>query len=248
MNKPNTFNFIKLYEFILGMCLAVFITLFICFLINSFYTKKQERVNDASVSKIAWNRSNILLRQDRLYNGKQYRSEQQLLVKEVKLSGNLSLNDELPVTLLANDRKTIKAKYFSLSNTMLIPVNNDQIKILKMSLGLVSCFYLLLIIIVIWQVRKMLLSVKNNNYFNTNNAKRMAYISFLFFLIPSFNSLFNFGLERYFVREFEIKDFRFVNDFNFGIWLWLVAGTLAIIMGFIIGSGTQLKKENDLTI
>lgn len=248
MNKSNTFNFIKLYEFILGMCLAVFTGLFVSFFINSFYTKKQERVNHARVSKIAWNRSNITLRQNRVYDGKFYRSENQLLVKDVKLSNNSGFNGDLPVILLEKDRKTIKAKYFNFSNTILIAVETSQIKTLKIGLGLISCLYIFMILIVIWQVRKMLLSVKNNNYFNNDNAKRMSYIGLLCFLFPSFNGIFNYLLELYFISEFGINDFRFINDFNFSIWLWLVAGTLAIIMGYIIGNGVQLKQENDLTI
>jgi hypothetical protein len=154
----------------------------------------------------------------------------------------------MPVTLLARDRKTIKAKYYPLTNNLLIPVSDKQVSELKIWLGLIRSFYILLIVIGIWQVRKMLLSVKNNTYFQAKNAKRLQYAAFVFFLMPICSRLFSELIEYYLVHTFEIKQLDFVNNHEFSIQLWLVAGIVTVVLAFIVSQGNKLEQENELTI
>jgi hypothetical protein len=237
----------KIYEFILGMAMAVFSVLLLGSLINSFYTFKPKKVNVPSFSSIAWGLDNIKLRQERIYNGAAYLDKKQLLVSGVSIN-SVSALDDMPVTLLARDRKTIKAKYYPLTNNLLISVSDKQVSELKIWLGLIRSFYIFLIVIGIWQVRKMLLSVKNNTYFQAKNAKRLQYAAFVFFLMPICSRLFSELIEYYLVHTFEIKQLDFVNNHEFSIQLWLVAGIVTVVLAFIVSQGNKLEQENELTI
>lgn len=247
MKNTKSGNSFRVYEFILGMAMAIFFVLLIGSLINSFYTFKPKKVNVPIFRSVAWGLDRIKLRQERIYNGTTYLDKQQLLISGVSIN-SASTIDDLPVTLLAKDRKTIKAKYYPLTNNLLIPVSDKQVSELKIWLGLIRSFYILLIVIGIWQVRKMLLSVKNNTHFNVNNAKRLQYTAFIFFLIPVCSRIFNESIEYYLVHTFDIKRLDFVNNHEFSIQLWLVAGVVTVVLAFIIDKGNKLQQENDLTI
>lgn len=247
MKNTTAINGFKMYEFILGLAMTIFFFLLIGSLINSFYTFKPKKVNVPDFSSIAWGLDNIKLRQERIFDGATYLNKKQLLISGVSIN-SVSAFDDMPVTLLAEDRKTIKAKYYPLTSNLLIFVNDKQVSELKIWLGLIRSFYILLIVIGIWQVRKMLLSVKNDTYFQSKNAKRLQYAAFIFFLMPVCSRLFNELIEYYLVHTFQIKQLNFINNHEFSIQLWLVAGIVTVVLAFIVSQGDKLKQENDLTI
>ena len=106
-----------------------------------------------------------------------------------------------------------------------------------------------MIIFVIWQVKVMLVSLKRNTFFdNKIVGQKMTLIGLMFVIFPIVNLIINYLMEDYLIKLVEFERLKFVHDYDFTIWLWIVGGILGIIIGAIISNGVNIKQEQDLTI
>lgn len=239
---------LKIYNIILWAILGIFSVLFMVYLANSFYTHEQDRINESMVSDLAWDLNDIKLRQLKILEGHNtYKVKRELILSNVSL--NTHFIDDLPVTLMDLRKKSKKGTYYSDFRILVVPVTDKQVGELKVRFGLMKCTYLLMIFLVIWQVRKMLISVKNQSYFeNQEFGNRMSWISLVLIFVPIFNLTFNYFLEHYLKNLSTIERFKFQKDFNFSTFLWIVAAVLCAIIAAIVSRGVKIKQEQDLTI
>ena len=246
MKQKSLFIF-KLYHILLWIALAIFTGVFIVYFVNSFFTHQQNRVNESIITDVSWATDKYRVRQTRVFDGKAYHLNYELILKNASL--NISSFSDSPISLLSKDKKNVRAIYYNDFNIAVVPIAEIQLNQLKRNFGLIKCFYLLMIIFVIWQVKMMLVTLKRNTFFaNKIVGNRMMWIGMICTIFPIINFIANYFMEEYLIKLVEFEGFKFIYDNDFTILLWIVGGLLCIIIGAIINDGVKLKQEQDLTI
>ncbi len=246
MKQKSMFAF-KTYHIIIWISLAIFSGIFIFYFINSFFTHQQTRVNESMITDVSWATDKYKVRQTRVFDGKAYHLKYELILKNVNLKIN-SFSD-LPISLLSKDKKTVRATYYNDFNIAVVPIAENQLNQLKMSFGLIKCFYLLMIIFVIWQVKVMLVSLKRNTFFeNKIVGKSIMWIGLICAIFPIVNLIVNYLMKDYLIKLVEFERLKFIDHYDFSILLWHIGGILCMIIGAMILNGVNIKEEQDLTI
>ncbi len=132
-------------------------------------------------------------------------------------------------------------------STFSVPINKEEVVIIFLIYSGVSLIYVLLSILIFWQIKKMLGSINKGTPFVTANVKRLILIGWLVFLIPIIQYLINSTQINLLKMNFQAEGFRLIsqNDFNFGLF---AGGILLILISGVFRDGVKMKEEQELTI
>lgn len=162
------------------------------------------------------------------------------LVHKISIKSETGLVDDANFYEVLNIGKDKVTKYSSISNAWFI-------------VALPSTYYLIqiiLIISVVWQIRRIVFLAEHRNWFNLKNGKYYKYalnlwltIMGLYFLYSNLNSLF---IKSVTGESFKVAEL----DFNF-LFIMLTMSITGFMLRIALRANSQgidLKEENDLTI
>ncbi|MDA3780420.1 MAG: DUF2975 domain-containing protein [Bacteroidales bacterium] len=113
------------------------------------------------------------------------------------------------------------------------------------------CVYLVasFIFFILWKIFSSLKnSVKTNNPFNYTNIKRIKLIAYALFLFSFFNISYILFLKYYWIEKIIINNLKMDVVFNWESVETLFLGIIILVIAEVYRIGTEIKKEQELTI
>lgn len=121
--------------------------------------------------------------------------------------------------------------------------NPENARVDRPSLILIALSVILLILLILYMLKLIVRSVAENNPFVETNIQRFRYIGYATFVIGVLDAIGNFpghsGMDFIAVEAGSIKAATF---------LYIVVGSLALLLAEIFAAARDIKLENDMTV
>ncbi len=173
--------------------------------------------------------------------------------KKINSFGNIKIvigapHIEYPVIINMKDIKSIISNQKSFTptedNTKQFKKSEKKTRLYLFIIGILS---LILVLIILFQLRKIFVNLEKKQPFSKDNPKRFLIIGIIIFFI---GILKNIGLiisNEILIKYLIIHRLFIERKFNFDFSI-LLLGLLFIILSEVFRQGVMLKEENDLTI